>query len=212
MPDLKSLLFSFDGRLNRGRFWAAGFVMMFSALGFGILLMVPAKLLGTGPVSFKFDGDDLFRLADPLFVRTTLAALKASDLTSPTTLLPLFYRVVVTPVVAWGCAALTVKRLHDRDRSGWWLIPFVVVPNVFQQFEGRLGDSMFAILLAALVTALGIWAFIELVVLKGTIGPNRFGADPLAADARRSWDQQSELEFVPHAAGPSPEAHGKRGP
>jgi len=217
MTNLKSLLFGFDGRLNRNRFWAAGFILLFSAMGVGLLLMLVAKLLGTGPVSFEFDGDDLFRLADPMFYRATIAALKASDLTSPATLLPMLYRVVVTPVVVWGIAAIMVKRLHDRDRSGWWLIPFVVVPGLFQQFESRLGISMAVMVLALVVGGLCIWAFVELIILKGTRGPNRFGPDPLVkVDTRppshqQTWDQQSELEFVPHAAGPSPEGHGKRG-
>jgi uncharacterized membrane protein YhaH (DUF805 family) len=211
MSDLKSLLFSFDGRLNRSRFWAAGFVLLFSALGAGMLLMLVAKLLGSGPVSFSLDGDDLFRLADPTFYRATIDALKASDLTARTTLLPLLYRVVVTPIVVWGCAAITVRRLHDRNRSGWWLIPFLVVPGLFDQFESRLGISLPVLVLATVVAMLGIWAFVELVILKGTTGANRFGPDPLVeVDTRPPWDQQSEIEFVPHRTGPPPEGHGKR--
>lgn len=50
-----------------------------------------------------------------------------------------------------------VKRCHDRDRTGWFL-------------------------LLSLVPIIGwIWLFIELYLLKGTPGPNRFGPDPLAA-------------------------------
>ena len=43
--------------------------------------------------------------------------------------------------------------------------------------------------------------------LKGSRKTNRFGPDPLCAagsDTRSRWDQQSEIEMVPHKAGPPP--------
>jgi|SRR6185437_132643 len=50
--------------------------------------------------------------------------------------------------------AVSVRRLHDVDRTGWWLlIYFTVIGIIF----------------------LLIWD-----CTKGTTGPNRFGADPLA--------------------------------
>jgi uncharacterized membrane protein YhaH (DUF805 family) len=211
MTDFRSLLFGFNGRLNRTRFWAAGFVVISLGLAFGFLLLLVAKMLGTGAVSFQFDGQDLFRLFDPVFAVAMIDRLRAADLNAPATLLPLLYRVIVTPVVLWCCAAITAKRLHDRNRSGWWLIPFLAVPGFYDQFESRVGTSMFAGVISFVVSVLGIWAFVELIILKGTTGPNRFGPDPLVeVDTRPAWDQQSEVEFVPHRAGPSPEAHGKR--
>lgn len=49
--------------------------------------------------------------------------------------------------------AVSVRRLHDQDRSGWllllWLVPF-----------------------------LGWFALLVLMCLDGTRGPNRFGPDP----------------------------------
>jgi uncharacterized membrane protein YhaH (DUF805 family) len=53
--------------------------------------------------------------------------------------------------------AVTVRRLHDRDKSGWWI------------FIG-------------LVPLFGfIYLFVQ-YVSRGTDGPNRFGQDPLAQD------------------------------
>jgi hypothetical protein len=55
--------------------------------------------------------------------------------------------------------------------------------------------------------------------LRGSPWTNRFGADRLPKIQTRSrgaprtspaWDQQSEIEFVPHSAGPSPGPHVKR--
>jgi hypothetical protein len=66
--------------------------------------------------------------------------------------------------------------------------------------------------LALIAYGLSLWGFIELCCLSGSKKANRFGPDPLAPrDARPRWDQQTELEFVPHSAGPSPASHGKRG-
>jgi uncharacterized membrane protein YhaH (DUF805 family) len=52
--------------------------------------------------------------------------------------------------------AIDIKRLHDRNRSGWFiLINFVPVVG-------------------------SIWFLIEVGLLAGTDGPNRYGEDPLA--------------------------------
>jgi len=51
--------------------------------------------------------------------------------------------------------AVCVKRCHDRDKTGWWC-------------------------LLLLIPVVGIvWAIIDLGILEGTQGPNRYGADPL---------------------------------
>jgi hypothetical protein len=67
--------------------------------------------------------------------------------------------------------------------------------------------------LAVLIAS--VWGFVEMSCLKGTSGPNRFGAHPLAPadpiDTRPGWDHGSELEFVPHKAGPPAGAHVMRG-
>ncbi|MBC7955493.1 MAG: DUF805 domain-containing protein [Cytophagales bacterium] len=53
----------------------------------------------------------------------------------------------------WVSFAIQVKRWHDRDKSGWWvLIGFIPVIG-------------------------GIWALVENGFLRGTVGSNRFGDD-----------------------------------
>jgi len=52
--------------------------------------------------------------------------------------------------------AVAFRRLHDTDRSGWWL-------------------------LLALLPIVGWIALLIFYVLPGTLGPNRFGPDPKAA-------------------------------
>jgi hypothetical protein len=55
--------------------------------------------------------------------------------------------------------------------------------------------------------------------MPGTSGTNRFGSDPLAeiedssasaSPSAKSWDQQSEIEFVPPSASPPGGMHVKR--
>ena len=52
---------------------------------------------------------------------------------------------------------VSIKRWHDRDKSGWWS-------------------------LINLIPVIGwIWSLVEQGFLAGTAGPNRFGEDPLAS-------------------------------
>src|SRR3974390_732945 len=81
--------------------------------------------------------------------------------------------------------AVTVKRLHDRNKSAWWLIVFGVAPNALSSFGEFLRDrypvefGAIAPVPDILAIALLLWAFVELACLAGSTGPNRFGEDPL---------------------------------
>ncbi len=61
--------------------------------------------------------------------------------------------------------AVTVRRLHDRNMSGWYYLGFIVMYLVT--------GILFAPL--ALLLALG---WIVLMALPGTAGPNNYGPDP----------------------------------
>lgn len=54
--------------------------------------------------------------------------------------------------------SVSVRRLHDIDRTGWWLLLCITIIGFF---------------------VLLYWAF-----LRGTPGPNRFGPDPMPSTAR----------------------------
>ena len=51
--------------------------------------------------------------------------------------------------------AVSIRRLHDIDRTGWWIL--------------------------IALTVVGIILLIVWACMRGTPGPNRFGPDPLAA-------------------------------
>lgn len=86
-------------------------------------------------------------------------------------------------------AALMAKRLHDRGRPTYWML-FLLVPLVLQGLLAALGvigdpvnPSAIDFLLNLIIFAVGIWFFIELGCLRGTVGPNEHGPDPLEAYA-----------------------------
>ena len=62
--------------------------------------------------------------------------------------------LIVIVAAIWAGVAINAKRWHDHGNSGWYqlwsLVPFV-----------------------------NIWAFIKTGFLRGTEGPNKYGADPI---------------------------------
>jgi uncharacterized membrane protein YhaH (DUF805 family) len=70
-------------------------------------------------------------------------------------LIGLWVLAIFIPSIAVG-----VRRLHDRDMSGWWYLGVIVAGMI--PFIGIIANI----------------AFIVLMFLPGTPGPNRFGPDP----------------------------------
>ena len=91
-------------------------------------------------------------------------------------------------VIFISSLAVGVKRLHDRNKSGWYLVLFYIVPGILLvagiAFGTFMEDSIvMASILGLAAFAIGVWAFVELGCLRGTIGPNRYGSDPLEPTA-----------------------------
>lgn len=76
-------------------------------------------------------------------------------------LLGIFYLGVLIPSIA-----VAVRRLHDRNMSGWWYLGFIALS--FIPFVGLVASI----------------AMLVIFCLKGTDGDNRFGPDPLRPGAR----------------------------
>lgn len=89
--------------------------------------------------------------------------------------------------------AVTVRRLHDTDRSGWWIMilfgPYLLmIVGTFMTASsvGSGGDGMMGAMLsmiAGLCVLVGGLVLLVFMVLEGTKGPNRFGPDPKGADS-----------------------------
>ena len=84
--------------------------------------------------------------------------------------------------------AVAVRRLHDTNRSGWWLLlpiaPYVL--TILLAIMGAASQSSALLGIAMIFNLLVIVAGIVLLVfycLPGTPGPNKYGADPLGGAA-----------------------------
>jgi uncharacterized membrane protein YhaH (DUF805 family) len=101
----------------------------------------------------------------------------------------LFGLVLIGAILAAIAAVIAngARRLHDRNKSAWWLLLFQGLPfllgtlGTIARVGGGEGGMAASAALSVLSLPVSIWAFVELGCLRGTVGPNRFGADPLAA-------------------------------
>ncbi len=111
------LFTSFEGRINRGKFWA-GYVVLWVAAA--VVIAILSAALGDSAGFW------------------------------------ILYLIAVVIIFVAGLA-VQIKRWHDRNKSGWWV-------------------------LITLIPIIGpIWALIETGILPGTPGPNDYGQDPLAS-------------------------------
>ncbi|MGD9868971.1 MAG: DUF805 domain-containing protein [Hyphomicrobiales bacterium] len=93
-----------------------------------------------------------------------------------------FVTVLLLAAVIYPAAAVTVKRLHDREMSAWWLIPFSILPTIFHVWGDIIGGEDRIVPVSVLSAICSVWAIVELGFLKGTDGPNAYGTDPLAGN------------------------------
>ena len=119
---------NFSGRAVRSEYW---WFYLFTIIASVVIMLVEVSLgLGQGSYGAVEGGYSANMSGGPLTL--------------------IFALVNLLPSLAVG-----IRRLHDTDRSGWWLF-IILIPLVG------------AILLI-------VW-----LATKGTAGPNRFGADQLA--------------------------------
>jgi uncharacterized membrane protein YhaH (DUF805 family) len=85
-------------------------------------------------------------------------------------------------------SALLIKRLHDRGHPAYF-VAFAIVPALLMTSMDILASDskasdmaieLFGVIVRILLLFVGIWFFIELGCLRGTIGPNKYGSDPLS--------------------------------
>jgi uncharacterized membrane protein YhaH (DUF805 family) len=101
---ISSLLWSYEGRIGRARFWLGVLLVILMSIAFGMvadLLGIPLDT-GVGPVAEEISAAGVL------------------------------YLVVAFVVVAYAQLAVYAKRFHDRGKSAWWvLIAFVPVVGFF---------------------------------------------------------------------------------
>jgi uncharacterized membrane protein YhaH (DUF805 family) len=117
--DWTYLLFKFDGRINRAKFWAG------SILIWGI------------------------------YTLWIIAVAAVYSVSSTAGVVIGFLGIKVWVFSIWGWLAISIKRWHDRGKSGWWIF------------------------IGAIPIIGGLWALIETGFLEGDLGPNQYGPNPL---------------------------------
>jgi len=127
----------FTGRSRRKEFW--------------MFVLLQVLVVGTLAILSAATGGSLAALGEG----EAASALAAGGLGFTVILLGVWVLATFIPNIA-----VTVRRLHDRDLSGWWYLGYIVASFI-----------PFVNFIAAI-------AFLVVMVLPGTPGPNRFGEDP----------------------------------
>jgi len=154
------VLFGFHGRLNRAKYWLALlFWIVVEIVVFAVVGGMWAKdilSLGSEP-----SGADILRVILSFGIGILLVIL-----------------LVLVPMIVSGFA-IGIKRLHDRDQSGWWILLFYFGPAVASALAQRSDSGSLVLVLSLVSIGIWIWAIVVLGFLRGTRGPNRYGPDPL---------------------------------
>jgi uncharacterized membrane protein YhaH (DUF805 family) len=192
--DIVRFLFRFDGRIGRARYWLATLAIIFAMIAGLELLSDACDMLGMASTPLSID---LIGISAGIEPRDGDVAAKAG-------LFPQIVTGLMGVVFAWLYAAASIRRLHDRNRSGWWMLPFLVAIGHHDGVAAWFGSSSPARWIGFALYIVSLWGIVEFYFLRGTPGPNRFGPDPLAPRGTAPrWDQGSELEFIPHRSGPT---------
>ena len=171
----------FSGRSRRMEFWMW---QVFKFLVFITFLILVSVVFG---IAFASLGET----KDP----TQLIAVGGSVLLLYLVFL-IFMLAIIVPDIAVG-----VRRLHDTNRSGWWilaplgsyligLVLMLVTVSIGASMGGtdQMNTGLLAaggiVWLVAMLVTLGLWiTLIVFMFLDGTPGPNRYGPDPKGRDA-----------------------------
>jgi len=148
-------LFGFSGRMNRKKYIIrVAFLHIFWTLVFLTFILAFFPFM----FSYWLTGD-----ASVIYNATPLSPLKQT-LIRPVHALTFMMGIICFVVMI----SLDVRRLHDMNLSGWWILVAIVGMLVISFFVAQLSTPLYL-----------LWnAF--LFLKPGTFGPNKYGDDPLA--------------------------------
>ncbi len=136
----------FQGRSRRKEYW------MFALLNFLVALVL------AGPFAFSYISAVIVAAGEPNADAAAIEAMMQGGLSL--SMIGLVLYALYALAVFIPSLAVTVRRFHDRDMSGWWYLGIAVASLL--PFVGFIASI----------------ALLVLMVLPGTAGPNRFGSDP----------------------------------
>lgn len=84
-------------------------------------------------------------------------------------------------ILLWPQIAVTTKRFHDRNMSGWWQVAFnvVILAGVGLGFASMGAGSGMLVGGIAIAAIAAVTELVMLGFLPGTKGSNKYGDDPL---------------------------------
>lgn len=87
--------------------------------------------------------------------------------------------IIFCLLTLWPNIAVMVKRIHDRDKTGWLVLAYWI-PVGLQAilFFADASDNAAGTILDVITGAVGIWFLIEFGCMRGTVGANQYGPDP----------------------------------
>lgn len=159
-----SLFTSISGRINRAKWWI-GMIVAYLVLVVGSVLVHPGSLAAyTDPEAL---------LQDPNILKPSLPQL-------------IFQLIMIFPMFA-----VVMKRLNDRDWPSWlgYLLGAIFVGTTIGQYFALQGVQnfldpveVFSATAPYSITTGVVFLFllIDNGMLKGTVGSNQYGEDPLA--------------------------------
>ena len=180
---LLHLLFGFSGRINRGKYWLAIVLWLaFWVIALPVCLLAGFYILGTNLVDGELpSGSDWLE--------------KLVHMTLDYVVLFIIFLTLVS--VSWISAfAIGIKRLHDRNKNGWLIVLFYVAPSILAGIANTSEQAVVSFVLGLASFVISIWGLVELGFLRGTVGPNPYGPDPLQRPA------VVDASITPAPAGP----------
>ena len=162
--DFNHLLFSLEGRISRQPFWVGTAIVVLASL---VLTLALGHLFGVSP--------------DEMIAKKR--SVKAAKLD-----------FLVNLIMFWPGFAITVKRLHDRDRNSttavllYALFAVASAMEVFGLNGSPQAPSMTYLGVVLTMVGIGLWMLVDLGFLKGSQGNNQYGPDPLTANQATSKD------------------------
>ena len=142
--NLGELYFNPSGRINRSTYWLYGQLLL---NGLWLVVFILGFILFAGSIGLT--GLDDFGDIEAVLANAGIFAVLI---------------IVAYGLYWWNNYTITVKRLHDRDKSAWWVLLWAAL--------GIIGIPLTFGILTLIVM---VWALIWLGFLEGNLGTNRYG-------------------------------------
>lgn len=166
---------NFSGRARRREFW--GFVLFHFLISYLLLI-----------VGFIFFGSALLHAIKEGSIGSALTVV--SSVLVCATLGLIYGLVVFLPQLA-----LTVRRLHDRGLSGWWLLAPIGIMFVGAIIIKVLETPEFSVIVALANLGLSIWLFVQ-YCSDGEPGRNQYGENPKMNEGASNMSYSSSTQTL----------------